>query len=308
MDLSVIIVSYNTCSITKGCLDSIFEKTTGINFEVIVVDNDSHDGSKEMLESYPDIVYIQSGDNLGFGRANNLGYKKAKGKYILLLNSDTYLLNNALKCFVTEFDQMDESVGCIGAKLLKPDQTPNHSFQKLPSLAGDFRNMCEVYLRRLNIRLYHMNERDFDNQERFRVEYITGADLCIRKSVIDRYGLFDPDYFMYFEETDMQVRYQKAGLCGYIVSTPKIVHLEGVSSKRKSFSNRKMYMTSHIMFRKKNYSFISYFLSRVFLMLSFPIAFAKYYSLRESLAMLVLFASPYHIINKRCKQHETRTI
>ena len=97
MNISIIIVNYNTREVTKQCLDSIFKWTKDVSFEVIVVDNNSHDGSKEMLASYPNIKYVQSGGNLGFGKANNLGYKFSSGRYILLLNSDTYLLNNAIK-------------------------------------------------------------------------------------------------------------------------------------------------------------------------------------------------------------------
>lgn len=294
MDISVIIVNYNTYSVTKKCLDSIFEQTKDVSFEVIVVDNNSSDGSSEMLKNYPGIIFIQSGTNLGFGRANNLGYIKTTGEYILLLNSDTYLLNNALKCFVDEFRKMGENVSCLGAKLFKPDFSPNHSFQKLPSLFSDFRNMCDIYLRRLNIHLKSFNERDFDNIDCFPVEYITGADLCIRRSIIERFGLFDPDYFMYFEETDMQNRYRNAGLTNFIVSTPKIVHLEGTSSKQKSFKNRRMFTTSLIMYRKKNYGTVRYLLSRLFLILSVPIYFASYYSLSESLKMVKLIFTPYN--------------
>lgn len=298
MEISVIIVNYNTCSVTKHCLDSIFEKTKDVSFEVIVVDNNSSDGSQEMLEKYPGITYIQSGTNLGFGRANNLGYEKAIGDYVLLLNSDTYLINNALKCFVDEFRLADRNIGCIGTKLLKPDMTPNHSFQKLPSLSADFKNMCGIYLRRLRINLKSFSERDYDTIERFPVEYITGADLCIRRLLIEEYGLFDPDYFMYFEETDLQNRYRAAGYANYIVSTPQIVHLEGTSSKQKSYRNRKMFITSLIRYRKKNYSTIKYCLSRLFLILSFPMFFASYYKMQESFMMIKLIFTPYKELTK----------
>ncbi|UVV84289.1 glycosyltransferase [Bacteroides thetaiotaomicron] len=99
MDVSVIIVNYNTKALTKSCIESIFSETCGIEFEVILVDNASSDGSKELFQIDERIIFIESNVNLGFGKANNLGYKYATGKYIFLLNSDTLLKNNAIKLF-----------------------------------------------------------------------------------------------------------------------------------------------------------------------------------------------------------------
>ena len=294
MDISVIIVNYNTCQVTKQCLDSLLKYTSGVEFEIIVVDNDSHDGSKEMLANYSGITYIQSGDNLGFGKANNLGYKKATGKYILFLNSDTYLLNNAVKYFFDAFEKMDDTVACIGSKLLFPDGSPNHSFQRLPSLKRDFQNVVEFYLKPFNFRFKRFNERDYDSLDSFTVEYIIGADLCVRRSIIEKYGLFDPDFFMYYEETEMQSRYHKKGLTSLIISSPKIVHLDGVSSKRESYKNRKIFYTSEILYKRKTYSVVDYLLSRFCLILRLPMFFASYYKLNESLKLagLVLFYCP----------------
>lgn len=114
VSVSIIIVSYNTCRLTQNCINSIFKHTMDVDFEVIVVDNDSCDDSKEMLSADNRIVYIQSGGNLGFGRANNLGYTKAKGKYLFLLNSDTILKNNAVKLFYDIAENDSSEVGCWG--------------------------------------------------------------------------------------------------------------------------------------------------------------------------------------------------
>lgn len=292
MDISVIIVNYNTCQLTKNCLDSIYEFTKDVFFEVIVVDNDSTDGSKEMLASYPGIVYIQSGKNLGFGKANNLGYKHSSGRYVLLLNSDTLLKNNAIAEFVWKFDKLRDSIGCVGSKLLTNEGGYNHSFQKFPTLKTEFVNLLELYLRPFNYRGYHLNELDYITNADFLVEYITGADLCIRKSVIERCGLFDPDFFMYFEETEMQYRYHQFGYSSCIIDTPKIVHLESASSKPKSFKNRYMFYTSNILYMKKCSSFIHYLLFRFIFFLRFPMFFASYYTFSQSFQMLKLAISP----------------
>ena len=113
MDVSVIIVNYNTKKLTKNCIDSIFQNTKDVKFEVILVDNASTDGSKEFFEQDNRIKYIYSTTNLGFGKANNLGYKEASGKYLFLLNSDTLLLNNAIDLFyvIAEKDT-NKNIGC----------------------------------------------------------------------------------------------------------------------------------------------------------------------------------------------------
>lgn len=285
MDISIIIVNYNTCEITRKCIDSIFEHTEGVTYEVIVVDNNSSDNSREVLSNYPGIRFIQNDKNEGFGRANNVGFGFSTGKYVLLLNSDTYLLNNAVKCFYDEFEKKDSSVACIGSKLMLPDGSPNHSFQNLPSLKRDFINLFEIYLHPFHVRFDDLDERDYDEIETFKVGYITGADLCIRKEVIDQYGFFDPDFFMYSEEAELQHRYASKGLCSMIVSSPKIVHLEGASGIKRSFRTKKMYFTGRMLYSKKVYNGLEYLLYRIILVLSIPQFFASYFTMIESLKM-----------------------
>ena len=119
IDVSIIIVNYNTCELTKQCIDSVFEKTSGISFEVIVVDNDSKDDSIKVLSQDSRVNFIESGANLGFGRANNLGIKHSTGKYVFFLNSDTLLLNNAVKKF-WDFATTHSSfaIGALGCQLV----------------------------------------------------------------------------------------------------------------------------------------------------------------------------------------------
>lgn len=295
MDISVIIVSYNTRDITKQCLDSIYKWTKGVEFEVIVVDNASSDGSQTMLESYPEINYIQSGSNLGFGKANNLGFQHSKGRYIILLNSDTYLLNNALKAFVDEFECMPDTVGCIGGWLRSPDGTPNHSYSKIPTLKTAIKTAFGVYGRLFGKKPKSQMIND-DTSKRNEVEYVTGADICIRRKVIEQCGLFDPDFFMYYEESEMQYRYRKAGYKSMIVPTPMIVHLECMSTKvehkKYSYSNRQMFFNSYLLFMKKRCSWIGYIIFRIAFVFQFPIFLAPYYSCKEKVGMIALMFKP----------------
>lgn len=267
-DVSIIIVNYNTISLTKQCIDSVFEKTSGVVFEVILVDNASTDGSKDLFEKDNRIRYIYSEKNLGFGRANNLGYGQAHGEYLFLLNSDTYLVNNAVYMLwkkMNEFCDSEETqnIACAGTMLL--DNTGNiiHSYARFPkmwrSLLGS-----SVYpvLWKLHILKELPNTSNYIKTKRekdwFDVEYITGADLMVRKSIADRYGLFDPDFFMYSEETEMQYRYMKAGFRRVICQKPKIVHLEGMSNRKNSPTRTTIVMKSGLLYYKKTCSPLTY--------------------------------------------------
>lgn len=264
MDVSVIIVNYNTCKVTGVCVDSIFMHTRDVKFEVILVDNASTDESVEFFEKDSRIILIRSEVNLGFGKANNLGYTYAKGKYLFLLNSDTVLLNNAIKLFYDQMIEMPEYVACMGAVLLGKDGiSENNSYGVFPSICSTCRELWSIYTSVLGVKAHRkcVDERTFPYQ----VDFIIGADLFIRRKVVENYGLFDPDFFMYFEESEMQYRYSKAGYRQMIIDTPKIIHLECVSmrnGKKKHYTlkHRKMYFKSMFTYMRKRYSKLNYLL------------------------------------------------
>ena len=130
MDVSIIIVNYNTKDLIKTCIDSIYGQTDQIKFEIIVVDNASKDGSQQMIKNeFPNVILIESPENMGFGKANNFGAKHASGKYLLFLNSDTILLNNAVRYFFDFSEQNNANkIGALGSILLDIDNNPTHSF------------------------------------------------------------------------------------------------------------------------------------------------------------------------------------
>jgi len=219
MDVSIIIVNYNTRKITADCIDSVFAKTEGVDFEVILVDNASTDGSKDQFESDCRITYIYNKENVGFGRANNIGYEKSKGKYIFLLNSDTLLLNNAILLFYNKLEGMPENVSCLGTILRDKDGHPCHSY-------GEFLEW------RLLLPWHKIKEETINIPKNgLDVMYVLGADMFLRRSVIEKYGFFDPVFFMYHEENDLQRRYRNEGYVSKIILGPQIVHLEGKSNK-----------------------------------------------------------------------------
>lgn len=233
VNVSIIIVTYNTLRMTSECIDSIYEKTTNVSFEVILVDNASTDGSKEYFANDDRVNYIYSDENLGFGRANNLGYTHSQGKYIFLLNSDTLLLNNAIYEFYQYMETVPENVGCIGCFLdgqgESSDEFPSYRILINRALSFTFYELYRKFSKKL--RIYY---RDTD------VGYVTGADLFIRRNVVEECGLFDPEFFMYYEETEMQHRFASKGYIRRIILTPKIIHLVGASYKWNNHSLRKV--------------------------------------------------------------------
>lgn len=255
MDISVIIVNYNTKQLLADCLATVFEKTKGVTFEVIVVDNASTDGSKEYIkERYPSVKWINSGENLGFGKANNLGAKSATGKYLFLLNSDTLLLNNAIRIF---FDYAEshqhEGIGTLGSWLLDKNEKPNNSFGFFPCAKNEICYLLGKY------QLPSLS----DITEEKEVDYITGADLFIEKRLFDELNGFDENIFMYYEETDLQYRLAQRGLSRKVIPGPRIIHLEGGSFENKGLSLKRFTMaqTSYNYYLRKNFHGLNYYLN-----------------------------------------------
>lgn len=228
MDVSVIIVNYNTLELTKNTINSVLEKTQCIEYEIILVDNASTDGSIDYFEEKPNgkIIFLKNKENLGFGKANNKGIEIAKGKYIFLLNSDTLLINNAIKIL---FDYMESNpkIGVCGGNLYDIELSPAHSFKKeLITLINEFDFFKNKIARIVLKKRLDFNYKDIPLE----VGYITGADMFIRKKVLEESGNFDDDFFMYFEETELTYRIKKLGYKVMSVSEAKIIHLEGKSS------------------------------------------------------------------------------
>lgn len=224
IDVSVIIVSFNTLSMTGNCIESIVSKTTGLNYEIILVDNASTDGSKEFFETDGRIRYIYNEENLGFGRANNKGLEVAKGRNVLFLNSDTLLRNNAIK-ILSDFLDSCRDAGACGGNLFAADGTPNYSFgMYFPSVRQEF----DLLLRNVLCR----NEMSFnDTGHNLRVAHVLGADMMVKSSVLKEVGPYNPRFFMYYEETELCFRIAKAGYSIYSVPQAEITHFWGATTR-----------------------------------------------------------------------------
>lgn len=247
MDVSIIIVNYNTVNLTKSCIDSIFEKTDGIMFEVILVDNNSNDGSRDLFTKDNRITYIYNVKNLGFGQANNLGLTYAKGRNVLFLNSDTLLLNNAIKILSDYLDYNKEVGGC-GGNLYYEDLSPNMSFVRhYPSLIWE----VNALFHGIPARLLEYDNTMFNYSDKpCAVAYIWGADLMIKKELLDKYGAFDKDFFMYFEETELCHRLARYGYKIMSIPQAKIIHLNGKSTKQQKGPSN-IYLNSNYIYIEK---------------------------------------------------------
>lgn len=237
LDVSIIIVNYNTKELTRNCLKSVFDKTNGISFEVIVSDNGSNDGSVEMIKSeFPQVVLIENNANLGFGAANNRGLKIAKGKYILYLNSDTVLLNNAVKIFFDYWENSPEKekIGALGCVLQDDKGNVIHSggsFPKYKSICKErFSELVHSYVKYLFLKLhleniYSIARKTIESEPVTPgdVDYVTGADLFMLN---DKFAKFDERFVLYYEETDLQKNlHSQTGKKSLLISEPKIIHL-----------------------------------------------------------------------------------
>lgn len=260
MDVSVIIINYNTKSLLADCLESIYKNTAGLEYEIIVVDNASNDNSKEYItKRFPHILWIQSDKNLGFGQANNLGAKYASGKYLFLLNSDTILINNAINKFFVYYNEHEaENIGALGCWLVDKNNIPNQSYSFFPNALNEIK-----YIFKCHNTSESLFKRELD------VDYIIGADLFTKKTLFEEFNGFDNNIFMYYEETDLQYRMSKANLIRRVISGPRIIHLEGGSFNKKglSYSRFIMAQTSYNYYLTKHYKGISYIYNKLFIVL-----------------------------------------
>lgn len=252
MDVSVIIVNYNTERLILDCLDSIYEKTEGLDFEIIVVDNDSPN-KPEILKSDNRIKYIQSAVNLGFGKANNLGAENAKGEYLFCLNPDTLLVNNAIK-ELYDFMETHPECGICGANLYHDDMTPTHSYEKLkPGILQELINSRSITSKRFN---EQFNTTCFPKL----CSYVTGATLFIKKNLFISVGGYDKDFFMYYEDTYLCYTVSRLRLKIYNVPKAMVIHLEGKSSElRKHIED--MYWEGRKLYYKKVFGKVYYYFS-----------------------------------------------
>ncbi len=256
MKLSIIIVNYNVKYFLEQCLHSVRKAVKNIEAEIVVVDNNSVDGSHEMLhEKFPDVIAIENSENVGFSKANNQAIKVSTGEYVLLLNPDTIVEDDTFQKIIEFMDNHPEAGG-LGVKMVDgkgnflPESkrglpTPLVAFYKIFGLSRLFPK-SKIFGK------YHLGYLDKD--ETHEVDILSGACMLLRRTVLDKTGLLDESFFMYGEDIDLSYRIVKAGFKNYYFPETRIIHYKGESTKKSSVNYVVVFYNAMTIFARKHFS------------------------------------------------------
>lgn len=270
-ELSIIIVSYNTKTITLNCLESIDRslKNERLSYEIIIWDNDSKDGSVEALKDYslkhPHVSVFPSKENIGFGRGNNRAVEHARGTYLLLLNSDTIIINDAVAQMLKYYKEHEDTVQFLGPKILNKDGTDQ------PSAAPFY--TPPVVFAALFLRGDYLGISRYSPNKIKKVDWLHGACIMTKSTYYDALHGFDESIFMYMEEVDLAYRADKLGYSCYFYPGARITHLGSMSSGGRTFPILQVYK-GFLWFYKRHYGPFSMLLLKSMLKLKALLAFA----------------------------------
>ena len=256
MDLSISIVNYNNKECLGACLDSIYSHAQDVNFEIIVVDNNSSDGSIDFInQAFPLVSVIENSENLGFVKANNQGIRASSGRYLLSLNNDTIMKNGTLAGLV-RFMQEHPDVGVCGPKVLNRDGTfqrqCRRSFPTISSSFCYFLKLHKLFPRSEYFGRYLMTQLDCDKPGE--VDSVSGCCMMVRKEVIEQVGILDESYIMYGDDLDWCYRIKQEGWKVCYVPHVEIVHLGGQSSRRLPCKCIVLFYRAMAIFYRKHYA------------------------------------------------------
>jgi hypothetical protein len=268
MDLSIIVINWNTRDLLYSCLTSILHATLDhrVESEVIVIDNNSSDGSQEMVRTkFKGVRLIESKENMGYCRAANLGVRQSEGRYVLTSNSDIEFKEGHLSGIVSFMDE-NPDIGAVGPRLVNSDGSIQHSCRNFPSF---FNAMVHAFAG-----IFFPNNRfsrkykmmDFDHNKTSRVDWVSGACMLFRREAFERVSGFDERYFMYVEDMDICYAINVAGYSVYYYPDVTALHIIGQSSKRAGYRMISEFQKSIFRFYRKRYS-------GGFMILSIPLIF-----------------------------------
>lgn len=278
-DLSIIIVSYNTKEITGNCVESIFSslKNSKLKAEVIVVDNGSTDNSvrklKELSNKNQELRIIQNQDNLGFGKANNQGMKLADSDYILFLNSDTLVLDNAIEKLYNFYKHDENMINFLGGKLLNKDHT-------LQSSAGPFYTLPIIFAA-LFLRGDYYGLTRYSPDKLKEVDWVSGACILSKKKYLSAINGFDENIFMYMDEIDLLYRAKKKGYRVFFYPEARFIHLGSASSSGRKYPILQVFK-GLLYFYKKHYPALNLLLLKIMLKLKAAIGLLFGYILNNT--------------------------
>jgi GT2 family glycosyltransferase len=260
--LSICIVNFNTRELLNNCLHSIYDTAEGIIYEIIVVDNNSSDGSVAMIkQDFPHVILIANNENSGYASAVNQAVNQAQGEFILILNSDTEILPDSLSKTL-EFMKKNKNAGIVGCRILNPDETLQRSCRSFPNILNFLSEnfyLSDIFPRSRIFGKPFMTYLDYDRIEE--VDVVLGAFMMIRRETIEQIGLMDTQFFMFAEETDWCYRAKQAGWKIYFYPGAEIVHYGGGSTKQNVVP---MFIEMH----KSHHKFIEKYHGPVYLLLA----------------------------------------
>ncbi|MBI4359603.1 MAG: glycosyltransferase family 2 protein [Candidatus Jacksonbacteria bacterium] len=262
MDISIIIVSWNTRDLLKKCLESIYARTRGTSFEIFVIDNGSRDKTIETVrQEFPDVITVSNTENRGFAGANNQGIRKAKGRYVLLLNPDTELKNNALLGMANFMDKKSPVCGVAGCHLLNADLSHQNSVRRFPGVLDQV--IILLKLHRLFPGLAPISfylASDFDYSKETSVDQVMGAFFMIRRETLEKVGMLDErNFFNWFEEVDFCRRARECGYEIWYTPSAEVIHHYGQSFRQVMlFAKQRMWNRSLRRYFRKHHSVIEY--------------------------------------------------
>jgi GT2 family glycosyltransferase len=297
IDLSIIIISFNTKDLTLACLKSIFSHVKEIAYEVIVVDNNSKDDSvreiSKLESKIPNLKLIINKENLGFSRANNIGVKHSTGRYVLFLNSDTLVPKKTLEYMINFMDKHTQAGAAtcfVRLKNGKLDDAAHRGFPTPWNALCHFSGLAKIFPRSLFFNGYHLGWKDLDKMHE--IDALAGAFMIVRRAAGEQTGWWDEDYFFYGEDIDFCYKLKERGWKIYFVPEVEILHLKGASSGIKKESQKittasietKRWVTNHrfeamkIFYRKHYLHKYPYLVTRAIML---AIDLKKFFSLRS---------------------------
>lgn len=262
-DVSILIVNFNNGAVLRACLLSLRRWTDAERTEILVVDNASSDGSVARIrEEFPEVHWILSETNLGFGRANNVGAAHARGRYLFMLNPDTELRGPVTDVLTDLLDRAENAdIGCAGVAVV--DESGREGIA-----AGNFPTPATLLKELFPSRVFPYRLR---TQERadglLEVDYVSGADLFMPRRVFLASGGFDPDFFLYFEETELQHRLARLGFRRVILPGVQLMHLCGTPDHKVTSRKIELFESSRVLFHEKCYGRIAGLWARCWLAL-----------------------------------------
>lgn len=311
VDVTIIIVNYNGFNFLKKCLSTLYEFTRDLTFEVIIIDNNSSEGKiEEVLIDFKDVILIKNETNIGFSKANNLGLKIARGKYVLFLNNDVYFIENSIKK-IFDFSEKQNDRIIVGCKLLNPDGSWQASTSKFPSLINLFSSNFFLYVlfpksSLLNKYFFQFSKVDFP----IKLDYVLGAFLFGLREDFLKLGGFDERFFFYAEDIDLCFRFLQNGGSIFFFPNTSVFHIGGGSVRNIPWFKIKNKFISEIQFYQKHFSGIKFVIAiiisyigdfiriPIFFFLGL-ICFNKNYLLRSFYHIKLLFVYPKNLFKDK---------